>query len=138
MVQSNRGDDWPCGRVLLIDDDLDTVETLRDALEFEGATVATATSPVEADRVLAAGFRPGVIVVDLWLRVGEGGEDYARRLRGSRYATTPIILMSADVFKLRRVTFEANAKVEKPFDLAGFLGLLRALCAGAPITPAAP
>ena len=45
-----------CERVLIVDDDVDTLVTMRELLELEGARVETATSCEQADLVLGSGF----------------------------------------------------------------------------------
>jgi two-component system, sensor histidine kinase len=69
----------PACRVLVVDDNIDAAEMLAALLGTLGATVATATSGVEALRV-AGEFRPEVIVLDIGMP-GMDGYELARRLR---------------------------------------------------------
>jgi CheY-like chemotaxis protein len=121
----------PCERVLVVDDNPDMLATLRDLIEIAGATAATATSPEEADRVLAQGFEPSVILVDVRLGRGERGDELAHRMRADpRFAGVPIILMSGDIHELRRVADQvgADATVEKPFDVDRLFEMLSDMC----------
>ena len=118
----------PCDRVLVVDDSTDMLEAMRDLLELGGSTVATATSAEAADRILAGGFDPNVVVLDLRLGGGESGEAYARRLR-AEHPSLPIVAMSGDVGKLRRLRADVDAAVSKPFRPERLLELLSELCA---------
>jgi two-component system CheB/CheR fusion protein len=119
----------PCERILVVDDHDDILETLRDVLELEGAHVETAASAHEADRVLDAGFRPSVVVVDVRLGGGESGEEYARRLQDApRTASVPVVLMSGDVHELRRLGPVADATLVKPFEMEQLFGVLAEMC----------
>src|SRR5207302_8407216 len=66
-------------RVLIIEDNVDTAETMRDILQFTGHEVAVAASGADA---LAAvdGFRPEVVLCDIGLP-GMDGYEVARALR---------------------------------------------------------
>ena len=60
-------------RVLLLDDDTDTLETLREVLLFAGVTEVNCTSSVtEAVATIRCGFRPCVVVLDLKLGTERG------------------------------------------------------------------
>jgi len=68
-------------RVLLVDDEVDTVEVMQTILSSAGARVETATSAAAA-LALAADFAPHVIVCDIAMP-GEDGFQFLRRLGGS-------------------------------------------------------
>ena len=59
------------GRVLLVDDDPDILESLTDLLEPEGYVVASASEPQGAQR-LAGEFRPDIALLDIKLGVSNG------------------------------------------------------------------
>lgn len=121
----------PCERILVMDDNADMVESLRDVLELQGADVATALSPADADRVLAGGFNPSVFLLDLRLGPNESGAEYVRRLRAEpRYQSIPIVAMSGDPVGLRRLD-AVDRKLMKPFHLEHLLEALEELCRGA-------
>lgn len=66
-------------RILVVDDDRDTVETLNAVLEDEGYEVKGAYGPDQALR-LAEEFHPHVFILDIALP-GESGFSLAQRLR---------------------------------------------------------
>lgn len=77
----------PCEglRVMLVDDNVDAVETMAEILRYSGFNVATALHPVEA-LALAPSFEPEVAIVDIGLP-GMDGYQLAtelRRLVGTR------------------------------------------------------
>jgi signal transduction histidine kinase/CheY-like chemotaxis protein len=59
------------GGILLVEDDADCREVLKEVLEQEGYRVITATSAAEAKSVLAH-IRPGLVLLDLRLRDDDG------------------------------------------------------------------
>ena len=61
----------PPNRILLVDDDLDLLDSLTDLLEPEGYVVATAANPQAAQR-LASDFRPDAAILDIKLGVHDG------------------------------------------------------------------
>jgi DNA-binding response OmpR family regulator len=119
----------PCERVLVVNDDPDVLESMRDVLELEGAKVETAASCAEADLALARGFEPDVAVIDLRVGRGESGREYAGRLRANpATAGIPIVIMSGDVHALRRVAHLADATLEKPFEVDDLYAVLSSMC----------
>ncbi len=83
----------PRPRILIIDDDLDFVGLLREALR-DAYTVEHATSAMEAAGRLPV-FEPDLILVDIRLP-DLSGMDVCRHIRGSgRESRTPILAMSA-------------------------------------------
>jgi CheY-like chemotaxis protein len=79
-------------RVLLVDDDEDTRETVAELLELLGHECATAGSGSEALSTLAR-FDPHVIFVDIGLP-DMTGHDLARAIRALERAQVPIIAVS--------------------------------------------
>ena len=65
--------------VLVVDDNRDAANTLAVYLRYAGQRVRTAYSAADAGRVLAAGFRPDAVLVDVALP-GTTGYDVAREV----------------------------------------------------------
>jgi CheY-like chemotaxis protein len=118
----------PCERVLVVDDNRDMLGSMKDVLELGGARVATATSREQADSIIAGGFDPSVVVLDVRLGGGDRGDDYAHALQATRPGT-PIVLMSGDVHELRRLDDEVDATIPKPFDIDRLFEVLSEMCA---------
>jgi CheY-like chemotaxis protein len=117
-----------CQRVLLIDDDKDTLDTLCDVLRMEGVReVRCATSVPEAEQVLGSGFMPSVVVLDLLLD-GARGEAFASALRAKpKYACLPIIALSGDPRRLQAVGSNFQGAYLKPVDLDTLVAALNEL-----------
>jgi two-component system chemotaxis response regulator CheY len=81
--------------VLVVDDDRDCADALKDTLQDFGYQVSTAHSATEALRQLESAPRPAVIILDL-LMPGMTGEEFLdRRRRDPRLAEIPVIVVSA-------------------------------------------
>ena len=102
--------------ILVVDDDLKTVEVIRLRLESDGFAVITAASGDEALR-LAQSERPDLIVLDLMLPVLDG-LDVCHILRVETESQVPIIMVTARVAeedRLRGLEYGADDYVVKPF-----------------------
>lgn len=103
-------------KVLLVDDDADVREVLKDALESRGLSCWAVEGVLEALECLPAA-EVDLIVTDYRMPVMDGLE-LLRRLSGSGLETIPVILLSADsTADLRREALRlgATAIVHKPF-----------------------
>jgi PAS domain S-box-containing protein len=108
-------------RVLIVDDEHETVDVLRTILLSAGASVEAATTVAHALE-LAATFQPHVILSDIAMP-GEDGFQFIRRLdvRESDHAAVPVLAMTGKTAPAERDAILA----------AGFHGYLRK-----PIEPA--
>jgi DNA-binding response OmpR family regulator len=116
----------PAERVLILEDDPDTLESLAELLRMDGlADVRTAHTAVEAERELSLGFLPSAVLLDLWLGLDDG-ETFAKRLKTDPvYSAVPIIALSGDALSLRRIEGLVDAGFLKPFDLVELVSALR-------------
>lgn len=82
--------------ILVVDDDIDIRESIRDVLEFEGFSVATAADGLEATAQLQAGLRPCAVILDLMMP-RMTGEEVLRWMRkqAQEIAALPVIVVSA-------------------------------------------
>lgn len=126
----------PFSTVLLVDDDRDLVETLRQALAVRGYRVVAAHSAAEGLRRLEQ-ERPDLLILDVMMESDTAGFEMVYQLRSwrpeSRYAAyreIPIILLTA-VNQATRSRFsmdekdsflpEIDAFFTKPFQLEALL-----------------
>jgi CheY-like chemotaxis protein len=118
-------------RVLVVDDDPDIGDTLREALELEGHTAAVARSGPEA-LVIARELVPEVVLCDLELGQPMSGYDVARALRADERLRGAHILavtgFSADGCRADCAEAGFDEVMTKPVDL----GRLQARLADAP------
>jgi len=101
-------------RVLVVDDDVKTVELVKLYLNRDGYRVLTAYDGIEALRLAREG-RPDLIVLDLMLP-GIDGMEVCRTLRNE--SDVPIIMLTAmttDQDKLNGLELGADDYMTKPF-----------------------
>ena len=110
------------GTVLVVDDDLRFLQTIREVLQEDGYEVV---ATVGAHAVDAAGaVRPDVILLDLMMP-GMNGIDVSQQLRHDpRTADIPLIAISADPELLNSPLLAVNGRVCKPFKNDDLYGLL--------------
>ncbi|PUE29570.1 two-component system response regulator KdpE [Limnohabitans sp. Jir61] len=116
-------------KVLLVEDDRDLRQTLRDALSVEGYEVVASGSSADASAVLrntmASGSPLDLLVLDLGLPDGDGG-DLLRSVR-AQYAL-PILIISArhdDANKVALLDAGADDYLVKPFSISELLARMR-------------
>jgi len=80
-------------RILLVDDDEDFLFQHRIQLENAGFEVATASSPAEAEKVLAS-FTPDLAIVDLMMEHHDDGFVLSHHLK-RRLPHLPVIMVTA-------------------------------------------
>jgi CheY-like chemotaxis protein len=113
--------------ILLVEDEPDLREDLAALLEEEGFEVRAAVHGAEALRILGAGYRPAVIVLDLMLPVMDGWETRARLLADRELADIPVLIVSgiandeAEVAPLR-----AAAYLTKPVTMQRLIDAIHA------------
>jgi len=103
--------------LLVVDDEPDIRESLRDALEDEGYRVAVARNGKEALEVLRTLEKPFAVILDIIMPVMSGAEFYAAIQADPRYARTPVLISTSDASR-------APAGVlimKKPIDLERLL-----------------
>jgi signal transduction histidine kinase/CheY-like chemotaxis protein len=108
-------------RILLVEDDLDTIEMMRLALRRLGYAVDIAANGYEA-LSLARRWRPEAIVLDLRLPGMDGYEALAHLKRSLNTQDIPIIVISAHAADPEREgkrlrTLGANSFLVKPFSV---------------------
>ncbi|HET6412065.1 MAG TPA: response regulator [Anaeromyxobacter sp.] len=123
----------PCDHVLIVEDDLDLLNTLADLLKLEGVShTQRATSLAEAEEALRSGFRPAAVILDLHLN-GERGEMLLERLRAdSTYAGVPILALSGDWLALAHLRGAVDRTLLKPTSPAGVVRALYSVCGTMP------
>ncbi len=113
-------------RVLVVDDDVKTVELVKLYLNRDGYKVLTAYDGVEALRLAREG-NPDLIVLDLMLP-GIDGLEVCRTIRGE--SDVPIIMLTArttDEDKLTGLGLGADDYVTKPFSPRELAARVRAV-----------
>lgn len=103
--------------VVIVEDEAEVRNMLREVLEEEGFTVIALAHP-ELVSSLDESVRPCVFLLDLMLP-GTSGIELAQRLRSSGFSDTPIIAMSASDLMLRLAVESRvfQACMPKPFEI---------------------
>lgn len=112
-------------KILVVDDELAILQTLRFNLERNGYAVCTATDGRSAV-ALAASERPDLIILDIMLPVLDGIEA-CKEIR--KKTNAPIIMLTAkdqEIDKVLALELGADDYVTKPFSLHEFLARVRA------------
>jgi len=101
--------------ILVVDDDPDIRESLREVLEDEGYAVACVGNGREALDYLHREPRPRVILLDLMMPVMDGWQFRREQKRDPAIADIPLIVITAT--GKRPVLIDAEELVMKPLDL---------------------
>jgi len=105
--------------ILIVDDDTELRETLRDVLEELGYVVSSAKDGKEALRqLLTAANRPNLILLDLQMPNMDGTEFRSEQLKVSELASIPVAILTADSEGKRKASaMHPAAYLEKPLKL---------------------
>ncbi|MGH7266956.1 MAG: response regulator [Candidatus Rokuibacteriota bacterium] len=120
---------WDGLRVLIVEDDVDSRELLRQLIEHEGGVATAAAHAFEAlDRLRAS--VPDVVLVDLRMPVLDGIELVTELRQDLRLAHVPMIAVTAyttpaDRQETARAGFDAH--VPKPVDFDALTATVRRL-----------
>jgi CheY-like chemotaxis protein len=116
--------------VLLVDDDADVRNAVKEFLHDEGFTVVSAMNGADALNTLRTGFRPNVIVLDIMMPVMDGWDFRAAQLADTALREIPVIVISASGFGRDTIRSQLNTfeVVSKPIELDDFLKAVRQAC----------
>jgi CheY-like chemotaxis protein len=84
-------------KVLIVEDDADLRDIMAEAFSQHGHEVSTAANGQEALDVLASeqSSLPDIVLLDLMMPVMDGWTFWEHMRRESRYASVPVVLLSA-------------------------------------------
>ncbi len=106
-------------RILVVDDEIDLVETIRFSLELEGYDVLVAYNGEEGLNQ-ARKEKPDLILLDLMLPKVDGYKVCRLLKFDERYKDIPIFMLTAKTQEKDKVTgleTGANEYITKPFDM---------------------
>jgi CheY-like chemotaxis protein len=118
--------------VLVVDDDLEIRETVRQVLESEGYQVAAASDGAEALDLLHGGVVPRLILLDLMMPIMNGWQ-LREALRGdAKLETIPIVVFTgAGNAAANAESLQAAGYITKPVDLEPLLACVARFCRAA-------
>lgn len=105
-------------KILVVEDDDDIRDSLKELLEEEGYRIDTATNGRQALTQLQGPDRPHVILLDLMMPEMDGWQFQKELRQVPQYSEIPVIVISAS--KVFREPLDAKAFIPKPLD-AGVL-----------------
>jgi DNA-binding response OmpR family regulator len=110
--------------VLIVEDEIDIRDSLRDALEDQGYAVRCATNGREGLDFLRKFDPPCAMVLDLIMPVMNGNELYAEMQADARLATVPVVVSTSDPSRAP----SGVLIMKKPIDLRRLLATIAGLC----------
>jgi two-component system chemotaxis response regulator CheY len=116
--------------VMVVDDDDDVCDAIRESLEDAGYDVSVAEDGARALGALrAASSLPSLILLDLMMPVMDGAE-FLREMRADpRLASLPVVLFSADGgAHAKAMSLGANDALRKPVQLRDLLSMVSKHC----------
>jgi CheY-like chemotaxis protein len=124
-----------CGvgkRILIIEDEEDIREILKEFFEGEGFDVLTAVHGMDAMRVLEEKGNPNLILIDLMMPVMSGEEFIEKKKTIPHLCDIPTVIMSAD----HRTQAKAAAlgikwAINKPLELSALVSIVDEVFNGA-------
>jgi CheY-like chemotaxis protein len=114
-------------RVLVVDDDADSRDSLADLLESHGYTVARASNGAAAIDELQSGFDPDLVLTDLMMPVMSGWELHDALKARLAWRGIPIIVL-AGMSPEQRGQLQVEDAFEKPTDFPVLLQRIACLC----------
>lgn len=113
-------------RILIVDDDRDIRETLKELVEQEGFAAICAENGEDALAELRnGGVLPCVILLDLTMPVMDGFAFRAAQLADPALAAVPVVVMTADGnLEDKRKRIGAEHALKKPMEVDELLGVL--------------
>jgi CheY-like chemotaxis protein len=109
--------------ILIVDDDADLRETLQILLEASGYSVTVAENGRAALERIAAGPRPGLVLLDLMMPEMNGWQFIEHARRDASLASLPIVIMTAHRSR-DPSTVRPEAVLHKPFDTPKLLATI--------------
>jgi len=117
----------PCGGILVVDDDPDIRDSLREVLEDEGYEVACVGNGREAlDHLKTTKPQPCVILLDLMMPVMDGWQFRKEQKQDADISSIPLVVITAT--GKRPVLIDAAELVMKPLDLTQLFAAIERYC----------
>ncbi len=116
------------GRILIVDDDPDILDSLALVLESAGYLTDTAMNGAEALKRLGAAPTPGLILLDLMMPVMDGWGFRKEQLRDPALASIPVVIMTGfGGAPEKAASIRAAGCLNKPIELEALLTKVKTL-----------
>jgi CheY-like chemotaxis protein len=110
--------------VLVVDDDRDVCNTIKEVLEIQGYGVVIAFDGAEALTRLRNGLRPLVVLLDLMMPGMNGFEFREQQRRDPELAPLPIVVLSGDGRVPQKAASLGLEGLQKPVSLRALLNVV--------------
>ena len=130
----------PAPYVLLVEDDLDILDTVCELLEERGYRTHRATDGNQALLWLRqTSEAPSLILLDLMMPSMDGWQFRAEQLKDPKTASIPVVVLSADSDPASRASgLAASAYLRKPIGLDDLLAVVARVCGAPPERDGSP
>jgi len=111
--------------ILVVEDEVDSREALRDLLELEGYQVRTATNGREAlDTMAALGDQICMVLLDLFMPVMDGWQVIDELRASGKLDSTQIVIITSAAYRAP----PGMTVFEKPLDMDKVMNAVATLC----------
>ena len=110
--------------ILIVEDDVDIRESLRDAFEDQGYLVRCAANGAEGLAAMREPEPPSLVVLDLIMPVMTGNELYAAMQADPALSDIPVIVSTSDPSRAP----SGVLIIKKPIDVRAMLSAIERLC----------
>jgi CheY-like chemotaxis protein len=114
--------------ILLVDDDAEIRNSLRDLLTDEGFVVHTANDGQHALQILDRILLPGLILLDYKMPTMDGRQFLGVMRRNPKWQFIPVVILSAATREWSGARLEVNEVLNKPVDIELLLSTVRGIC----------
>lgn len=131
MNHNNIPEEGPEKKILIVDDDLVTLEMLEKILLLEGYWVAKATNGKEA-LYIADDFQPDLIILDIVMPIMDGTELMENIEKNPRTKNIPVLFLTSIISKKEEfANYTANRHfIAKPIDKEKLIGKVESCIGG--------
>ena len=120
------------GCILVVDDDLDILESMSRLLKSAGYDVVTATDGQLALDRLRGGTTPSVILLDLMMPGMNGWQFLDELHRDPSLTAIPVVIVSGGSYREREIkSLGVAGYLKKPFDASTLLAMVEQFRSGA-------
>jgi CheY-like chemotaxis protein len=117
-----------CKSIMIVEDDADIRDTLKQVLELDGFDVITARNGKEAIDLLRGREGPCLIFLDLMMPVMSGWEFLQVKKANNVLAQIPVVISSASGDAARTAERDADRLLRKPIELNTVLKIAHDFC----------
>lgn len=117
--------------ILVVDDDREIRDSVREVLEEEGFEVVTARNGEEALAYLRSSLPPGFILLDLSMPVMDGQTFCEEKQKDPALVTIPVVVFSAAAGLAEKVrSMSVAGALRKPLRLEELIATAKRFCEG--------